>query len=152
MFMSDVKIQVKVGDVEFTGEGEQGWVATQLDRILKAAPGIVAAKPAVSHGATDPHTHTRTQESEIGSQTLAGFLRDKNASSNQVKKFLATAVWLHARGKKRLTTADVTRALKESNQTRLGNPADCLNKNVAKGHCEKDGKDFFVTTEGETSL
>jgi len=27
-----------------------------------------------------------------------------------------------------------------------------LNKNVAKGHCEKDGKDFFVTTEGETSL
>jgi hypothetical protein len=150
--MSDVKIHVKVGDVEFTGEGEQGWVATQLDRILKAAPGIVAAKPNVSHGLTEPHAHTRTQESQVGSQTLASFLRDKNASTNQVRKFLATAVWLHARGKRRLTTADVTRALKDSNQTRLGNPADCLNKNVAKGHCEKDAKDFFVTTEGSVSL
>jgi len=79
-------------------------------------------------------------------------LREKNASTNQVRKFLATAVWLHARGKKRLSTADVTRALKDSNQTRLGNPADCLNKNVAKGHCEKDGKDFFVTSEGSASL
>ena len=31
--MSQVKIQIKVGDVEFPGEGEQGWVSTQLERV-----------------------------------------------------------------------------------------------------------------------
>ena len=145
--MSQAKIQIKVGDVEFSGEGEQGWVSTQLERVLKAAPTIVGTK---SSGVPPPPTGE--QSSGAGAQTLASFLRDKNAVTNQVKKFLATAEWLHARGKKRLSTADVTRALKDSNQTRLGNPADCLNKNVAKGHCEKDGKDFFVTTEGSGSL
>jgi len=85
-------------------------------------------------------------------QFLASFLRDKNAGTNQVKKFLAASVWLEAKGKNRLTTADVTRALKDSNQSRIGNPADCLNKNVSKGHCEKDGKEFFVTTDGKNAL
>jgi hypothetical protein len=148
--MSQVKIQIKVGDVEFSGEGEQGWVSTQLERVLKAGAAMGDAKRNDSSSST--RGHNDNQSTAAGSQTLASFLRDKNASTNQVKKFLATALWLHARGKKRLNTADVTRALKDSNQTRLGNPADCLNKNVAKGHCEKDGKDFFVTAEGEASL
>jgi hypothetical protein len=149
--MNNVKIQIKVGDVEFTGEGEQEWVATQLDRVLKAAPAIAGARPATQSRSesSDPGAENNTSAT---SQTLASFLRDKNAATNQVRKFLATAVWLHARGKRRLTTADVTRALKDSSQTRLGNPADCLNKNVAKGHCEKDGKEFFVTTEGNSSM
>ena len=148
--MSNAKIEIKVGAVEFSGEGEQGWVASQLERVLKAAPSIVGATPHrqdKSGEANDPR-----DQAPANSQTLASFLRDKNASTNQVKKFLATAAWLQGRGKKRLTTADVTRALKDNNQTRLGNPADCLNKNVAKGHCEKDGKEFFVTTEGMASL
>jgi hypothetical protein len=149
--MSEVKIQIKVGEVEFAGEGEKAWVAEQLDRILKAAPAIVGAR---APNRQAPPNGEKLSDAQMpdASHTLAGFLRDKNAATNQVKKFLATAVWLQARGKKRLTTADVTRALKDSSQSRLGNPADCLNKNVAKGHCEKDGKEFFVTTEGNASL
>jgi len=150
--MGDVKIQIKIGEVEFTGEGEQAWVATQLDRILKAAPEIVRSGPPVAqHDSTRSQTNAG-QNPKAASQPLAMFLRDKGAATNQVKKFLATAVWLESKGKNRLTTADITRALKDSNQSRLGNPADCLNKNVAKGHCEKDGKEFFVTTEGAASL
>jgi hypothetical protein len=61
-------------------------------------------------------------------------------------------VWLEAKGQKRIQTVDVTKALKEANQTRIGNPADSLNKNVSKGHCEKDGKQFFVTDDGKSSL
>lgn len=49
-------------------------------------------------------------------------------------------------------TSDVTKALKDSNQTRLGNPSDSLNQNVTKGYCEKDGKEFYVTEEGKNSL
>jgi hypothetical protein len=146
--MSQVKIQIKVGDVEFSGEGEQGWVSTQLERVLKAAQGTPGGRVS-ERSAPDAGSHG---QNATGSQSLASFLRDKNAAVNQVRKFLATAAWLHAKGKKRLTTADVTRALKDNSQSRLGNPADCLNKNVAKGHCEKDGKEFFVTTEGLASL
>ncbi|PYJ68481.1 MAG: hypothetical protein DME76_12180 [Verrucomicrobia bacterium] len=150
--MADVKIQMKIGEVEFSGEGEQAWVGAQLDRILKAAPTIVSSTPRASDSSPHSRTSVTAPDSNATAQTLASFLRDKNASTNQVKRFLATAVWLGAKGKNRLTTADVTRALKDSNQSRLGNPADCLNKNVAKGHCEKDGKEFFVTTEGAASL
>jgi len=148
--MADVKIQMKIGEVEFSGEGEQAWVGAQLDRILKAAPTIISSAPRAPD--SSPHSRASVADSNAAAQPLASYLRDKNASNNQVKKFLATAVWLGGKGKNRLTTADVTRALKDSNQSRLGNPADCLNKNVAKGHCEKDGKEFFVTTEGVASL
>ena len=148
--MPQVKIQIKVGDVEFSGEGDQGWVSTQLERVLKAASSLGSAKRSDCTATTAEHEPTR--HPAAGSQSLASFLRDRNAAVNQVRKFLATAAWLHAKGKKRLTTADVTRALKDNSQSRLGNPADCLNKNVAKGHCEKDGKEFFVTSEGTASL
>jgi predicted transcriptional regulator len=66
-----------------------------------------------------------------------------------VKKFLATSAFLQINGKNRLTTSDITKALKEANQTKIGNPSEYLNQNVKKGHCEKDGsKDFFVTSHG----
>ena len=89
---------------------------------------------------------------EIGKKTLATFLREKNASTIQNKKFLATAVWLEAKGNSRITTSDVTKALKDNSQKRLGNASDCLNQNVKQGYCEKDGKDFYVTQEGKESL
>lgn len=148
--MSEAKLQIKIGELEFTGEGDKAWIEAQLNKILKAVPGIVAAKPAGPRHPAQPTSDDQNQAA--AAQPLASFLRDKGAATSQVRKFLATAVWLHAKGKNRLTTADVTRALKESNQSRLGNPADCLNKNVAKGHCEKDSKDFYVTTEGHASL
>ncbi len=85
--------------------------------------------------------------------TLPNFLRDKSVADNQVKKFLATAVWLHdTTGKDRLTTTDVRNALKRSNQTKLNNPSDVLNQNVGKGHAEKDGDGFFITEPGRASL
>lgn len=148
--MSQVKIQIKVGELEFSGEGEQAWVSTQLERVLKVAPTLAAAKG--TERSAGGGMSNDTQPGVVGSQSLGSFLRDKNAAVNQVKKFLATAAWLHAKGKKRLTTADVTRALKDNSQSRLGNPADCLNKNVSKGFCEKDGKEFFVTSEGAGSV
>jgi len=88
----------------------------------------------------------------IAGKTLASFLKDKNATSKQVLKFLATAVWLESKGKNRMTTADVTQALRDSNQSKLNNAADCLAQNVKKGLCEKEGNQFFVTSEGKDSL
>lgn len=85
--------------------------------------------------------------------TLASFLNQTKSKSSQVKRFLATAEWLHKSGKEALTTRDVPIALDKNRQNKLSNPADCLNKNVRKGYCEKrTGGQFYVTDEGRNTL
>jgi hypothetical protein len=154
--MADAKIHFKLGGIEFEGEGEKDWIAQQLDKILEKAPKLVALAPIGGTGGGSGGGRTPMgpdpQDPQIAAKTLAVFLKEKNATRNQVKKCLATAIWLEAKGKQRMTTSDVTKALKDSNQTRLSNASDCLNQNVTKGYCEKDGKEFFVTDEGKSSL
>jgi hypothetical protein len=85
--------------------------------------------------------------------SLASHIKTKKADKNQVLRFLATAQWLTSREDAPLTTSGVAKALSDHNQKRLANPADCLNKNVGKGLCEKrkDGS-FFITPEGLEAL
>ena len=152
--MPEAKIEFTIGNISFIGEGEQQWVAEQLDKILDKAPDLLKLSPRkqITHQKTEPHETIETNDETISKKTLPVFLNEKNATSNQLNKFLATAIWLHAKGKKRLKTSDVTSALKEAQQSRLGNPSDCLNKNVRKGYIEKDGSEFFVTQEGRKYL
>lgn len=86
------------------------------------------------------------------SKSLATYLSEKKATSNQTLRFLATADWLRQKGQTPLTTTAVAQALKNNHQSRLSNPSDCLSKNAAKGFMEKDGKTFFLTPEGLASL
>ena len=86
------------------------------------------------------------------SKSLATYLSEKQATSNQTLRFLATADWLRQKGQGPLTSTAVAQALKNNHQNRLANPADCLNKNAAKGFVEKDGKTFFITPEGLAHL
>ena len=151
--MSEAKIHIQIGQIQFSGEGEQDWVAKQLDKIINQAEKLIQLAPSESPRVDDDGRHKpMRKDSTISTKTLPVFLSEKNAAQNQVKKFLATAVWLEAKGKQKITTSDVTKALKDSRQTRLGNPSDCLNQNISKGHCEKDGKEFFVTEDGMKSL
>lgn len=151
--MSDAKVEIRVGEIHFSGEGNQDWVASQLDKILAKAEELIKFVPAQVTPDSSGKTHKPMgSDPGIASKTLPSFLNEKNANKVQVKKLLATAVWLEAKGMKRIKTSDITTALKDSNQSRLGNPADCLNQNVSKGYCEKDGSDFFVTDEGKQSL
>lgn len=155
--MPESKIVFSIGSISFSGEGEEKWVAAQLDKILEKAPELIRISPerqAEIEGAQQ-HKHKEASISPaegITTKTLATFLKEKNATTNQTKKFLATALWLEAKGKNRLSTSVVTKALRDNNQSKLGNPSDALNKNVSKGFCEKDGKDFYVTEEGKASL
>lgn len=158
--MSDAKIEIQIGEVKFSGEGEQEWLTQQLDKILEKAEELIKLAPtpepqvsiqpppATQHQAAD-----FSNSSEIANQTLATFLRSKSATTAQVDKFLATAIWVEAKeNKTRLKTADIGSALSKANQTKLNNPSDKLNQNVSKGYCEKDGKDFFVTQEGKDHM
>jgi hypothetical protein len=147
--MAEAKIEIKIGELHFSAEAEQQWVASQLDKIIAKAD--VLGKLAEKHEL--PAGSGGGGPAKLGSvPALGSYLGSKNATTNQVRKFLSTAGWLHLKGKTKMGTADITKALKDNHQSRLGNPADCLNQNVKKGFCEKDDSDFFITTEGLKEL
>lgn len=152
--MSDTKIQIKIGIVEFSGEGDQEWLSSQLDKILVKIPELLKIEVATSgshHGNQIEKPDGLKEIPKI--KNLALFLKEKNATTVQTKKFLATAAFLQLKGSNRTTTAEISKALKDSNQTKLNNASDCLNQNVTKGFCEKDGeKGFFVTDTGMSEL
>lgn len=148
--MSDSKINIKIGHVEFSGEGNQEWLGSQLDKILEKIPELLKIELAAPDVSSANGQVAKTPKG--GKGTLATWLKDKTATTNQNRKFLATAAYLQMGGKERITTADVTGALKTNNQGKLGNPSENLNQNVGKGHCEKDGKSFYLTPEGFKEL
>ena len=151
--MADSKIEIKVGIVEFSGEGDPKWLAEQLDKILEKVPDLLKielANPVASVQASAPTSTTQSAPVKKIStpSNLSIFLKEKNATVKQVEKFLATSVFLQLNGKKNLTTSDVNKAIKDAHQNKLSNSSDCLNQNVRKGFCEKDGSSFFVTQAG----
>jgi hypothetical protein len=151
--MSDAKIDIKIGQIQFSGQGEQDWVAKQLDKIIAQAEKLIKLAPVPGNDEGDSgHHKSMGTDPAIAKKTLPVFLGEKSATKTQVKKFLATAIWLEAKGQKRLRTGDIAAALKSASQGRLGNPSDCLSQNVGKGFCEKDGDQFFVTDDGRKSL
>lgn len=140
------KIRVRVGQIEVEYEGPDGFLdkklldmIRQLSEISKSVPESAGGTGSAAQEAGDPGT-------------LASFLNSKNATSSQVKKFLATAQWLHLKGKRRLKTGDVTKALRDNSQARLGNASNTLSRNITKGFCERDGSEFYVTSEGIADL
>ena len=153
--MSEGKIEISIGDISFVGEGEQNWVAEQLDKILEKAPELTKITPKrkkVSQTDPAPEHPVEGDDAAIVQKTLPAFLGDTKAKSSQVIKFLATAVWLHAKGSNRLKTGDVTKALSNASQNRLSNASNCLGANIKKGFIEKTGSEFFVTDDGKASL
>jgi len=155
--MTTSKIEVSIGNFSFNGEGEAAWLSEQLDKILDRAESIVRLASQVTLTSSPPvgqHHEPAdfSQANDIANKTLVTFLKEKNATSNQVEKFLATAAWLEAKGQNRVSTKDVSAALKNASQKRLTNASDALAKNVSKGFCEKEGNQFFVTQEGKEHL
>ncbi|GGA90179.1 hypothetical protein [Puia dinghuensis] len=157
--MSESKIHIKIGIAEFSGEGNQDWVSSQLEKFLEKVPELLRIEltsnpfgenAAKNGGKEDQSGH---ESSANAPDNLPKFLKAKDATSSNVRKFLATAAFLQLNGKNRIKTGDVASTLREANQNRLVNPSDSLNKNVEKGHCEKDGSSgFFVTTHGFEEL
>jgi hypothetical protein len=146
--LAQAKIELRLGSFQFTGEADAAWLEKQLDKVLEH---IKSADPSGLSEDTDHHTHAPIKQHKT-KETLSAYLKSSGANASQVKKFLATACWLTAKGSERLTTGEVTKALSDNRQGKLANPSDVLNQNVTKGLCEKDGKQFYVTEEGFTSL
>ena len=154
--MATGKIELTLGSITFSGEGEETWVSDQLDKVLQKARDLIKIAPetrAISQPTpTVSGEAPRPPDDTVASQSLSNFFREKNIPNSGFKKFLATAIWLHARGASRISLGEVTQALRDNSQTRLSNPFDCLKTNVTKGFIEKDGRQFFVTPQGRAFL
>jgi hypothetical protein len=144
------KIEIKIGNLSFTAEGDQDWLSEQLSKVMQAASPAIAGGENNDGPAAGKAGSMASSSASVGS--LASYLKATGAESKQVQRFLATAGWLSRRGNANLTTAAVAAALAEHHQKRLGNPADCLNQNVSKGYCEKQRDNFFITPEGWSAL
>jgi len=149
--MSSARIEVEVGQFRFSGEGEQQWLAQQMDKILKSAEELTKLAPLVPPLSSSNGERNSNDDLPSTNQTLPQFLK-KASATTQVDKFLATAEWLYRKGNRHIKPLDVTKALKDAHQNKLTNPSQCLAENVNKGYCEKDGKSFYVTDEGRKHL
>jgi hypothetical protein len=149
--MAVAKIEIKVGEFSFAGEGNEKWLSSQLEKVLRQLPDLVrSARPSQEreHGRESVRPGVRGATS-----TLAAFLVAKKATHNKTRTFLAAALWLQDRGNEHLTTNEVTRILYESKQGKLPNPSQRLAHNVRRGLCAKVGKrEFHVTEEGRAEL
>lgn len=136
--MAEAKIEIKVGAVSFSGEGEGKWLSEQLDKVIEKLPQLASvapiAPPAPGSGGAAAQTHHANPN--VG--TLASFLTAKNAKTNKTRKFLAAAVWLHdSTGANRIATGDVKKALSQHNQGSVGNASRCLVQNNKQGFTTK---------------
>jgi hypothetical protein len=151
--MADAKIEVKVGAVSFTGEGSESWLSTQLDKVIKHIPDLVKVAPAPVAEGGGGAAGTAGSQGQRATGTLAAYLTAKKATSNQTRKFLATALFLQDGGNEHLTTSAVTKTLDEKKQGKLTNASRCLSDNVSAGFCEKRGKrEFYVTEDGRNEI
>ncbi len=143
------KIRIKVGSVEVDYEGSDQFLEKKLPALIDHLAALAKDVPA---DATDK-TEKKEEKGDSKVGALASFINDKAKGKSQVIRFLATAEWLHRKnGRKNIKTAEVSKALRDNHQKKISNPADTLNQNVTKGHCEKVGSEFFVTEEGKKEL
>jgi hypothetical protein len=142
------KIRVKVGDVEVDYEGPESYLDKKLPEFISQLSKF-SAHTSGDKGKPGGGGAKRDAE-EPGS--LAIFLQKHGGAKSHEHRFLLTAQWLHLRGVENLTTADVSKALRDNHQSRLANPSDCLNRNVRRGFCEKTQTGFFVTEEGSKAV
>ena len=155
--MTDAKLEIKVGAVTFTGEGSEKWLAEQLKSVLdklQELTQISAESATPQSGRTGGELpHKSGGKEGRPKTTLAAFIKECKATTNQSRKFLATAAWLHdSEGKNRIATKDVTEALSKHNQGKLTNAGQCLVNNAKPGYIVKEGKQFYVSDQGREEL
>ena len=176
--MAESKIDFSFENLHFSCEGNSEWVESQLNQILSRIPGLnkpefnvvteeiqmarvqdasankmlaSSNKESIKRG-RKPRNGEASGGGESFGDPLSEFLKEKNADKNQVKKFLATAVFLHSQGIEKFSTPLVSKLLKSSHIEKLINASDCLNKNEKKGFCIKDDKEFILTESGIRSI
>jgi hypothetical protein len=157
--MADSKIEFSYDNLRFVCEGDKEWVEAQLNKVLDRIPGLnKAVRPVKTETdnvriteASKEKTLTKVKgvrgrkpkvvaeslKQEPSDNPLYEFLKDKKADKNQVRKFLATAVYLHSQGEEKFSSPQISKTIKNAGLEKLINASDCLNKNENRAQSEK---------------
>ncbi|WP_183577862.1 hypothetical protein HDF18_10525 [Mucilaginibacter sp. X5P1] len=136
--MSDSKIQIKVGIVEFSGEGNQDWLAKQLDKILEKIPELLKLDVISPQKPIDQNTSVNdiSGKTTLGLSLLniAGKLNCKSGGDLAI----AAAAFLHfAEGKAAFSRDEISSTMKKA----TGFYKDTMMNNLTKtlSQLEKSG-------------
>ena len=113
--MADARLEVELGALKFVGEGSEKWVEQQWAKVAEFAQRTPVASIKEVKSSLASHSAEQPRKNKP-SGSLAIFLKEKAVGNNQVKRFLATAVWLSDAGLKTLKTSDVSKALVDAHQ------------------------------------
>lgn len=147
--MTESRIEFSIGTISFSGQGTEDWLSKELEKLLVELPKLLEVVPPPSITSSEKQNETAPPPFTA---SLASYIKDKGGDKNQTQRFLATADWLRLKGNPVLTTSTVSKALADNQQKKLSNPSQCLNDNVSKGYCEKNGDGFFITPDGLAAL
>lgn len=136
--MSDSKIQVKVGIVEFSGEGNQDWLAKQLDKILDKVPELLK----IEVGDSSNKNNNNGGGSGSGGGTISGLsvlnIAGKLNSKSGSDVAIAAAAYLHfVEGKAVFSRDDLSSAMKKATGLYKGSMLANLTGTLAQ--LEKNG-------------
>jgi len=138
--MSESKVDFSFENLHFSCEGDKDWVEMQLNQILSRIPGLnkpeLSVPSEIVKSASGKDIASRklsgTEKIEVLKQRhrlkpvntlttpehsndpLMEFLKEKDAEKNQVRKFLATSVFLHSKGVEKFSTPMVSKLLKST--------------------------------------
>jgi galactitol-specific phosphotransferase system IIC component len=113
--MSESKIQVKVGIVEFSGEGDQVWLAAQLDKILEKIPELlkieIDSESNSDKGNEGGNKRNKKGISGLSVINIAGKLNCKSGSD----LVIAASAFLHfIESKQTFSRDDLTQTMKKA--------------------------------------
>lgn len=159
--MIDSKIQVKVGIVEFSGEGNQDWLAQQLDKILEKVPELLKIEVAstVNSHFDDSQSYSKNGNgngvavSNLSILNIAGKISAKTGSDLAI----VAAAYLHfVLGKTTFSRDDISTNMKSATgifkQTFIKNLTSTLSRLEKGGYFLKAGSNYSLNANKVTEL
>jgi hypothetical protein len=79
--MTQAKVDLTLGALSFSGEGQQEWLGEQLDKILEAAPGLANLEFQSATVESAPPGSPPNGADDRFNETLADYIRSKGGDA-----------------------------------------------------------------------
>ncbi len=152
--MADSKISLKIGLMEFSGEGDQIWLTQQLDKIIEKVPDFLQTKPETK---TNIHNKiTETGNSDLGSLSILNIV-GKIGAKTPAELIIAGSAYIHfILGKAAFSRDEINSNIKNATgtykQTISGNLTKLLASLEKSGDLLKSGNYYSLSSNKVSEL
>lgn len=115
-YMSESKIQIKIGPIEFSGEGNEEWLASQFDKILAKAADLVKLAPESDNSNDDTNLEPKKGGKTGGLVDLSMLnVATKLACKSGSDLLVAAAAYLRfVKGQTSFTRDEILKSMKDA--------------------------------------